>query len=220
MTTARAETEIILNAVQTPDDVGAFFLDDLSNSGQVASGPKERIAVLKDNPAMNIGDVGNENTPGRIRKAFLLFRLPDLEGKSVKKALLNLFFSDTEQEGPAPLPPLFLLHANQWDADAWESDALRRGLQLSDYGDVEKFSTKKEVSGPDQARRTPVSIDVTEMIKADYERGARPVAAFRLEVGDQQSWDIMDELYNSYVFAGPGRSHPEATPPSLSLIVE
>lgn len=219
--TTQAEEEIILNSTQTPDEVGALYLDDLTNSGQVLAGSRERISFLDDNPGFNIGDVGNYGIPGRIRKVFLLFRLPDLQGKTVKRAVLNLHLSSVQQDGPATLPPLMLLHAKQWDADLWESDGPRRGLQLSDYGDEENFSTKMEVCGPGHELQSPLSIDVTEMIKSNYNLDSRPVAAFRLEVADQQSLEIGDDLYNFYVFVGPGHfSRPESTRPSLSLVVE
>ena len=229
ITTALAEEEIILNSTQTPDDVGTFYLDDEANTGEVSSGPRERIAVMDHQPnAIQVGDVGNENhVPGRIRKVFLLFRLPDLQGKSIKEAVLTLHLGSIHRDGPAPLPPLFLLHAKQWDAGLWESDGARRGLQLSDYADVENFSTRKDVCGPGHQAPAPMRIDVTDMIKANYEQGARPVAAFRMEVGDQQSLDIGDELYNFYVFVGPGQltrgngePMPESSRPSLTLIVE
>lgn len=228
ITTALAEEEIILNSTQTPDDVGSFYLDDAANIGEVSGGPRERIAVMDHQPnAVQVGDVGNENVPGRIRKVFLLFRLPDLQGKSVKQAHLKLRSGNVHTDGPAPLPPLFLLHAKQWDADQWESDLPRRGLQLSDYADVENFSTRKDVCGPGLPLGEHVSIDVTDLIRSNYENGPRPVAAFRLEVGDAQSLDITDELYNFYVFVGPGQftqgngePMPETSRPSLSLIVE
>jgi hypothetical protein len=228
-TKAKGEEEITLNSTQTPDDVGTFYLDDVANTGEVSSGPRERIALMDHQNAIQVGDVGNESNsiPGRIRKTFLLFRLPDLQGKSIKEAVLTLDLGQIHRDGPAPLPPLFLLHAKQWDAGQWESDGARRGLQLSDYADVENFSTRKDVCGPGHQAPTPMRIDVTEMIKADYERGARPVAAFRMEVGDQQSLDIGDELYNFYVFVGPGQltrgngePMPESSRPSLTLIVE
>jgi len=227
-TTVMGEEEIILNSTQTPDDVGSFYLDDAANVGEVSGGPRERIAVMDHAPiAIQVGDVGNENIPGRIRKAFLLFRLPDLQGKTLKRAVLNLQSGNVHKDGPAPLPPLFLFHAAQWDADSWETDVPRRGLQLSDYADTEKFSTRKDVCGPGQPPTTPISLDVTDMIKANYEQGSRPVAAFRMEVGDQQTLDITDELYNFYVFVGSGQftmangePMPENARPSLSLFVE
>jgi hypothetical protein len=227
-TTVMGEEEIILNSTQTPDDVGSFYLDDPANVGEVSGGPRERIAVMDHNPnAIQVGDVGNENVPGRIRKVFLLFRLPDLQGKTIKEARLTLQSGNVHQQGPAPLPPLFLLHAKDWDADRWESDPPRRGLEVSDFGDVDNFSRRKDVCGPGIPPVTPVSIDVTDMIKTNYDSGPRPVAAFRLEVGDPQSLDIADDLYNFYVFVGPGQftkengePMPENARPSLSLIVE
>jgi hypothetical protein len=226
---AQAEEEIILNSTQTPDDVGAFYLDDFDNSGEVSGLPRERIAVIGEDPqAIQVGDMGHPGIPGRIRKSFLLFRLPDLQGKSIKHALLTMHLRTINQDGPAPLPPLFLVHAKEWDVDLWDSDVPRRGLQLSDYADVENFSSRVEVCDANHQTPGSLSIDVTEMIKANYERGAEPVAAFRLEVGDQQSLDITDKLYNNYIFIGPwqstrrakGEALPENLRPSLSLIVE
>lgn len=227
-TTVLGQEEIVLNSTQTPDDVGTFYLDDTANTGEVSGRPRETIAVMDHKPhAIVVGDAGKEIIAGRIRKVFLLFRLPDLQGKTIKEARLNLRTGKFHQQGPAPLPPLFLLHAKNWDASLWESDPPRRGLQLTDFADVENFANRKDVCGPGIPPVTPVSIDVTDLIKANYESGPRPVAAFRLEVADPQSLDITDELYNFYVFVGPGQftqgngaQMPESARPSLSLIVE
>ncbi|MFM8719920.1 MAG: hypothetical protein ACKOFH_10400 [Chthoniobacterales bacterium] len=137
-TTVLGQEEIVLNSTQTPDDVGTFYLDDAANTGEVSGRPRETIAVMDHQPhAIQVGDVGNENIAGRIRKVFLLFRLPDLQGKTIKEARLNLQAGNVHQQGPAPLPPRFLLHAKDWDASLWESDPPRRGLR-GEHGVIER----------------------------------------------------------------------------------
>jgi hypothetical protein len=214
--------EIELNSIQTPDAVGAFYIDDLQNSGEVSGPPQGHIGRIDQLPyAIQVGDIWRSDLPGRIRKNFLLFSLPELQGKTVKQAILHLYLSEIKQEGPAKLPPAFVFHAETWDDGAWSADPRFLGLQTSDYADVEKFSTKRPLCGTGDTTGASVDIDVTDMIRSDYRRNDLPVAVFRLEVADQQVLDISDTSSNFYAFPGPGLTQmPEKTLPSLRLTLE
>lgn len=210
--------EIVLNTIQTPDEVGAFYIDDLENSGD----PKAGACRIDQLPfSLQVGDIAGADLPGLIRKNFLLFLLPELQGRTVKHAALRLTLSRVLHEGAAKLPPAFLLHAKQWEDGAWSADPRLLGLRPTDYADVENFSTKVPLCGSGDAGGSPLEIDVTEMIRSDYKRGDFAVAVFRMEVADQQTLDVTDGLSNQYVLPGPGQTNqPERVLPSLVLTLE
>jgi len=209
--------DIILNSVQTPDEVGTYYIDDMQNSGEV-SGPQQGKIAKIDNESFSIqvGDIGRAGIQGRMRKNFLLFRLPPLEGRKVERAALKLFLGSVMHESAEKsLPPAWLYHAKQWDDEMWETDPRFHGLQTSHFGETDSFSKKQPLCGAGD-KPGPIEIDVTEMIKGDFTRAASPVSAFRLEISSPESLDIADELSNSYNIWGSGMlQHPEHVPTLL-----
>lgn len=209
--------EVILNSVQTPDGVGTYYIDDMQNSGEVSGTQQGKIAKIdNENFSIQVGDIGNENIQGRMRKNFLLFRLPPLEGRVVERATLKLFLGSVLREVPdKPLPPAWILHAEQWDDEKWQADPRWHGLQTSHFGETGSFSKKLPLCGSGDGPGS-IEINVTEMIREDYKRAASPVAAFRFEISEPESLDITDELSNSYNLWGSGMlQHPEHVPALL-----
>lgn len=213
---------IILNSVQTPDDVSSHSIVDLVNSGEVTgSGLQGRVSTSDQvTGTLTIGDGGSPEVPGRIWKFFLLFRLPELQGKTVGKAALRLYLAHMQKEGPASLPPAWLFHAESWDDEKWTADPRWHGLISSDFQDTEKFSKKMPLCGSDDKELAFIDLDVTDWIRSDYKRGGRPLAVFRMEVSDQQTLDISDHLYNTYSFCGPAMMDRPDMVPSLTLTLE
>jgi|GEM_PF-3180806 len=205
--------EIHLNSVETPDQTATYYIDDLQNSGEV-SGPQGLISTIDQHPfAISIGDVGSSSIPGRVRKDFLLFGLPSLQGRKPTEAKLRLFFGSVIHEaGEEPLPPAWIFHASKWDDGMWMADPRYHGLQTSHFGDTETFSKKLPLCGSAD-KPGFVELDVTDMIRSDYERNAEPVAAFRLEISDREKLDTTDQHTNTYNFSGPGMlQYPDKVP--------
>jgi len=212
--------EIRLSSVETPDQVGTFYIDDMQNSGDV-SNQQGQVACIDQLPfAITVGDLAGADILGRARKDFLLFRLPSLQGKKLTGAKLRLFLGEIQHEAKEkPLPPVWVFHAEKWDDGAWVSDPRMRGVQTSHFGDTENFSTKLPLCGPDD-KAGFIELDVTGMIQADYQRSPEPVAAFRIEVSDHEQLDITDEYPNTYNFWGPAMlQHPDHVP-ALELSFE
>lgn len=209
--------EIHLNSVEMPDQTATYYIDDLQNSGEV-SGPQGLIAIIDQHPfAITIGDVGSESIPGRVRKDFLLFGLPSLQGKKLTEAKLRLFLGNTQHEAEEkPLPPAWIFHASKWDDGMWAADPRWHGLQTSHFGDTENFSKKLPLCGSAD-KPGFMELDVTEMIRSDYERDATPVAAFRLEISDREKLDAADQRANTYNFWGPGMLQFPDKVPTLIL---
>lgn len=216
---AMAADEIHLNPVETPDQACAYFVDDMDNSGNV-SGPQEKIALMNESSlGFEVGELGTATIPGRVRKEFLLFHLPALEGKKLTNATLRLCLAQVRHEAvEKPLPPAWLLHANTWLDEQWSSDSRWHGLQTSHFADQKIFSEKIPLCGPDDKIGT-IELDVTGMIQADYQRKNEPVAAFRTEISDREGFDITDNLENHYVFYGTGVKHADKAP-TLILTLE
>lgn len=208
--------EIHLNSVETPDQVATFYIDDHQNSGEV-SGPQNLIAIIDQHPyAITVGDIGSDSVAGRIRKDFLLFALPSLQGKKLTEAKLRLFLGNLQHEaGEKPLPPAWIFHASKWDDVMWTADPRWHGLQTFHFGDTEIFSKKLPLCGSAD-KPGFVELDVTEMIRSDYDRGASPVAAFRMEISDRENLDAADQMANNYNFWGPGMlQFPDKVPALL-----
>jgi hypothetical protein len=210
--------DVIVNSITMPDEVVAFCMDDAENTGAISDDPGGKV-----NPeagAFQIGDVGNPNVSNRVRKGFVLFHLPAPDGKKLSRATLRLYATRINREASdKPLPPLWLVHAENWRDDLWTSDVRWRGLATSHFADDESFSKKLQLLTSDD-KPGPIEVDVTEMIQADYQRTSTPVAAFRFEISDREALDITDGLVNSYVIVGPGvRAQPERVP-ALTLTFE
>lgn len=117
------------------------------------------------------------------------------------------------------MPPLWLVHAEDWRDDSWTADLRWRGLATSHFADDQNFSKKLQLISS-TGKPGPIEVDVTEMIQADYQRITVPVAAFRFEITDREVLDISDQIANSYVVLGPGvRTHPDRIP-ALTLTFE
>lgn len=215
---ASTADDVIVNSINMPDEVVAYFMDDFQNSGMLSGDQGGKV-----NPevgALQIGDVGNSEVPNRVRKDFILFRLPDSDGKKLVHATLRLYVSRINREAAdKPMPPLWLAHAEDWLDDLWGSDARWHGLSTSHFADDQNFSKKLQlITGDDKPG--PVEVDVTEMIQADYQRTSSPVAAFRFEIADREALDITDGLVNSYVIIGPGVQAQPKRVPVLTLTFE
>lgn len=215
--------EILLNSVETSERVVAYHMDDLGNSGEVFGDPAGKTYRVDTDPiaTMQIGDVGNAEMSGRVRKNFLLFHLPALKGRKLAGATLRVFFVRSQQDAAdKPLPPARLLHAKDWLDETWSSDPLWHGLQTVHFGDMEIFSDQLPLCEPGVPPGF-VELDVAAMIESDYRRNPEPVAAFRLEVSAPETLTIADDLYNSYVFIGSGQAQRQADKvPTLILSLE
>lgn len=210
--------EVLVNSITMPDEVVAYFMDDFKNSGMVSGDPGGKV-----NPeagALQIGDVGNQGVQDRVRKEFILFHLPDAGGRKLASARLRLYATRINREAPdKPMPPLWLVHAEDWRDGSWTSDVRWRGLATSHFADDQNFSKKLQLITSED-KPGPIEVDVTEMIHADYQRTTAPVAVFRLEITDREALDITDGAPNSYVILGPGvRTQPEKIP-ALTLTFE
>lgn len=198
----------------TPDEASAFYIDDWENCG-VAVGPQSRIGRLDEYAhALNVGDLVGEDGKGRMRKNFLMFRLPSkVEGKELKSARLRLFLGHIARaEAEKPLPPVWLYHADEWDGEQWLTDPRWHGLQTSHFADTEILSKKQPFCGTADQPGV-IEVDVTDWIRKDCAGSETPVAVFRLEVSEPGSLDIGDGQANSYVFYGPGmQEHPDRMP--------
>lgn len=206
--------DIRLNLVETPDQASAFYIDDPDNSGEVLGPPEAHIACLDQVlDSLAIGIVGNPEAGFRVRKGFLLFRLPSQDGKKLERAILQLFLAQIRKESSdKPLPPVWLFHASEWLDDSWDGNPRYKGLTTSLFGDKDLFKEKVPVCGQDDAARKTINIDVTAMVKKDYQRNGKPVAAFRLEISDRQKLDLADEKLNLYNFTGPSDSDLNKVP--------
>lgn len=210
--------DILVNSITMPDEVVAYFMDDFKNSGMISGDPGGKV-----NPevgALQIGDAGNVDVPNRVRKEFILFHLPDSDGKKLAHATLRLYATRTNREAPdKPMPPLWLVHAEDWRDDSWTSDVRWRGLATHHFADDQDFSKKLQLITSED-KQGPIEVDVTEMIQADYQRTTTPVAVFRFEITDREALDITDGAANSYVILGPGvRTQPDKIP-ALTLTFE
>ncbi len=210
--------DILVNSITMPDEVVAYFMDDFKNSGMVSG-----LQGGKVNPtagSLQVGDVGNPDVPYRVRKEFVLFHLPPLDGRKIAHATLRLNIgSITHQATDKPMPPLWLVHAEDWRDDSWTSDLRWRGLTTAHFADDQSFSKKLQLITSDD-KPGPIEVDVTEMIQADYQRTTTPVAAFRLEISDREALDITDQLANSYSIFGPGNLSLPAKVPAITLTLE
>lgn len=208
--------EIHLSSVETPDQMEGCYIDAFTNSGETS--PQNPIPLEVD--AIQVGDVKGTGMPGRIRKGFLLFRLPALDGKKLSGATLRLFLGIVlHEKKDQPMPPLWLFHAGQWADESWLSAPPMRGLRPSHFSDTDAFGDKIPFWDQD-AKPGVIELDVTTMIRRDYGRSAEPVAAFRMEVSDPETLDITDEYSNSYNFYGPGMLQKPERVPTLILSFE
>lgn len=212
--------EICLNVPETPARASVYYLDDMENLGEV-SGPQKKIIRIDEQPfALQVGDLFTSSLSGRQRKGFLLFRLPPLEGKKPFRATLKLFLRNvvSAQKGH-PLSSGWLFHAGDWPDDKWEPDAEWHGLQTSHFSDKGTFSEKIPLCQPGD-KSGFIDLDVTKMILADYQRSGEPVAAFRIEISNTESFDVTDEHGNYYSFSGPRMSNNSDKAPALVLAFE
>jgi len=210
--------DVIVNSINMPDEVVAYFMDDANNSGSISGDPGGK--VNPESGALQIGDVGNPNVSNRVRKAFVLFHLPAPDGRKLARATLRLYVSRINRDAPdKPLPPLWLLHAEDWLDDLWTSDARWHGLSTSHFADDQNFSKKLQLITSDDNPGS-IEVDVTEMIQADYQRTSTPVAVFRFEIADREALDITDGSVNSYVIIGPGVQVQPERVPALTLTFE
>jgi len=212
--------EILLNPTETPEEIAAYYIDDMENSGEV-NGPQGAVIRMDKEPmAILVGDLGSPDTPGRLRKYFLLFHLPALAGKKPTQATLRLSYAGPRHEAEEnPMPQAMVFHAKSWDDQRWLSDPNWHGLQTSHFADGQAFSKGIPLCGPD----TPlglIELDVTDMIQEDYRRSDEPVAAFRLEVSGRDALDITDNRANFHVFSGPGQFDHRNNAPTLVLSFE
>jgi hypothetical protein len=223
--TAAQSEDIHLNEPETPDQATVYYIDDLTNVGLVTGSPVGLVVGIDDTPntSMAVGDLYNsEQGKGRIRKFFLMFRLPE-KAKELKRAELHLSFGFRSNEKVAgdPLPPVYLYHASDWPAESWLSDPGFRGLTPTAFADNETFNEKLLLCDND-VQQGPLVVDVTKMIQANYQRSKEPVAVFRMEIADAESMDVTDDVSHTYNFWGPGQAvdkDPDRAP-SLVLTFE
>lgn len=210
--------EIHLSETESPDDVVVYFMNDLQNRGEVVG--SNFASAEETSWTFHIGDLGDGTIPGHMRKNFLMFHLPSLEGKKITNATLRLCLGSISHEAAEkPLPPAWLFHAEKWDDGAWLSDPRRHGLQNQHFSDKGSFTTKLPLCGPDD-RPGVIELDVTGMIQSDYQRTPEPVAVFRLEISDAEALDIADSLPNVYRFVGTGELNQPDKSPTLILSFE
>lgn len=93
---ASSADEVIVDSIAMPDEVVAYFMDDFKNSGLVSGPPAGK--VNPNEGALQIGDVGNPDVANRVRKEFILFHLPDSNGKKLARATLRLYVTRINQE--------------------------------------------------------------------------------------------------------------------------
>lgn len=208
--------EIHLNELESPDDAAVFYLSDSDNRGEIVradfSGTKE------ESVGFHVGDIGDSNNKGSIRKDFLVFRLPALDGRKLSRATLRLdLVRVTHDAADKPMPPASLFHAEKWNDESWQET--RHGLQNQHFADTEVFLKKIPLCGPD-AKPGVIELDVTDMIRADYLRSPNPAAVFRLEISDFNQLDVADSLANAYRFTGPGAVSKPDKVPTLVLAFE
>ncbi len=221
--TARSE-EIRLSEADTPGQADAFYIDDLRNEGLVTGAPQGQIVRVDRDPgaSITVGDLfDSARGDGRIRKFFLMFRLPEKTEKKLARAELSMFlgFRSSDKTGGA-IPPLHFLHAKTWPDGSWQDDADFRGLTTAAFSDNEMFTERVEVG--DDIKNGPVSIDVTQMVQDDYERSKQPVAVFRIEISDGEGLDVTDDVSHTYNFWGPGQAVDKSPgrAPTLNLTFE
>jgi hypothetical protein len=209
--------EIVVSSTDMPDEVVAYYVDDFENSGQVSGPPAGKVIV--ETESIQVGDVGNPEVQDRVRKGFLLFHLPPLDGRKLKHAALYVHFGIVHDATEKPMPPAWLFHADEWRDEAWEADPRWRGLATSHFGDTQLFSSKLPLCGSDD-KPGLIELNVTEMIQADYKRTNAPVAVFRLEISDREALNITDQRRNAYGFVAPGNSVKANKVPRLVLTLE
>jgi len=213
--------DIVLCEAETPAETAVYYIDDKNNTGVVAGGPRGVIIPIDETPdaSIAVGDLGGPDIEGRMRKFFLMFRLPPKADRKLSQAVLRLRLGHITNENPeSPLPPVALYHAGEWLDEKWDADTDFHGLGVANFGDTDLFSEKINVC--DAATKPGfVTLDVTKMIQSDYERASTPVAVFRLEISDPDKvLNILDQTSNNYNFFGPGQS-PD-TAPALQLSFE
>ncbi|TSA36782.1 MAG: hypothetical protein D4R65_02170 [Verrucomicrobiaceae bacterium] len=196
--------EIRLNLMDSPDRVGTYYIADKENSGTV-TGPQQGQILHIDEKGwpIHVGDWAAQDGPGYMVKYFLLFHLPQAEGKKLTRATLRLYLTQIRHDATEnPLPQALLVHAEDWQDTRWSADSEFHGLQALHFADQEAFSNSVPLCGPD-SKPGFIDIDVTGMIESDYRRDPEPVTAFRLEMADHETLDSTDGLGNSYNFWGP-----------------
>jgi hypothetical protein len=210
--------EVILSEAETPAEAVVYYIDDKKNTGIVAGGPRGAVVSIDEIPIASIavGSVGGSDIEVRMRKFFLMFRLPPKADRKLSQAVLRLRLGHVTKGNPEnPLPPVALYHAGEWLDEKWETDPEFHGLGTIHFGSTDLFPEKVDVC--DAATKPGfVTVDVTKMIRADYERASEPVAVFRLEVPDPGR--VLDKALNSYSFFGPGQAPDKA--PALQLSFE
>lgn len=210
--------EVVLSETETPAEAAVYYIDDKKNTGVVAGGQRGAVVPIDEIPTASIavGDLGGADIEGRMRKFFLMFRLPPKTDKKLSQAILQLRLGYITNGNPgSPLPPVALHHAGEWLDEKWEADPEFHGLETAHFGTTDIFSEK---TGVCDAATKPgvVTMDVTKMIQADYARASEPVAVFRLEISDPDKvLDILDQVSNNYSFYGPGQVPDKA--PALQL---
>jgi len=204
--------DIRLNFLETPDRTSAFTLEDLKNTGTVTGSKNQIVCIDEVGPVciIAIGDAENPSVSGRVRKGFLLFRLPSMEGKKLAKATLHLFLAQIKNEADGkPLPPASLFHAGEWNDEAWTGDPRFKGLELSHFSEGGIFNEQVPLCTSENTPGKIITIDVTDMVRKDYGRSGEPVAVFRMEVAEHEKLDIADQKPNLYVFWGPNFTPPK-----------
>lgn len=211
--------EVVLSEAETPSETSVCYIDDKSNTGVVAGGPRGVVIPIDETPAasISVGDHGGPDIEGRMRKFFLMFRLPPKTDRKLSQAVLRLRLGHITNENPgSPLPPVALYHAGEWLDEKWVTEF--HSLDTAHFGNSDLFSEKTDVC---DAETKPgfVTVDVTKMIQSDHARASEPVAVFRLEIPDpDKTLDVLDQVSNTYNFFGPGQSSDKA--PALQLSFE
>ena len=200
VTHVSAQTGVALNNYFDKGDARCVRMDDEAGDGRVVVG-----AIVDDLAAgsMVVGDYyPADGAAARIRKYFLLYKLPPQPEGGLQSATLSISLLESRNQNETnELPPLQLVRVPSARPE-WQTGEAREKFSPS-------FFTDPNLDEPpvDIADKTtpagPLEIDVTEAVRKAYAEADDAAVLFRFDVATD-GFDLSDQFSNVYVLAGPG----------------
>jgi hypothetical protein len=200
MSHASAQTGGALNNYFDQGDARCVRMDDLTGEGRVDVGQ-----IVDDLAAgsMVVGDYYPENgTEARVRKYFLLYKLPPQPEGGLQSATLSISLLESRNQNEAnELPPLQLVRVPSARPE-WQTGEAREKFSPSLFTDPNLDEPPVDIADK-TTPAGPLEIDVTEAVRKAYAEADDAAVLFRFDVATD-GFDLSDQFSNAYVLAGPG----------------
>jgi len=174
-----AQTGVALNNYFDQGDARCVRMDDLVGDGQVSVGE-----IVDDLAAgsMVIGDYYPETESGaRIRKYFLLYKLPPQPEGGLQSATLSIsLLKTTNQDEANELPPLQLVRVPSARPE-WQTGEARKTFSPSLFTDPNPDEPPVDIADK-TTPAGPLEIDVTEAVRKAYAEADDAAVLFRFDV--------------------------------------